>query len=80
MPRSWPLTALILLSVAGGCADPEAAARIEIRRQNALAALHAARDVFCALPSEARRQLRAAGKLDPDLDNCAASVPEETAP
>ncbi|WP_193184161.1 hypothetical protein [Nisaea sediminum] len=79
MPRSWPLTALILLSVAGGCADPEAAARIEVRRQNVLAALHAARDIFCALPPEARRQLRAAGKLDPDIDNC-ASAPEETAP
>lgn len=69
----------ILPTCMPGCADPEAAARIEIRRQSALATVHAAREVYCALPPETRRQLRAAGKLDPDIDIC-ASAPEETAP
>lgn len=77
--RLLPAIAILPIYLSG-CADPEAAARIEVRRQNALAALHAAREVFCALPPGARRQLRTAGKLDPDFDSCTTSHIEETAP
>jgi len=80
MPHYWAVATLVPIFVVSGCADPETSARIELHRQNALATVHAAREVFCALPPELRRELRAAGKLDPDFDSCATRNHEETAP
>tara|TARA_R110000868_G_scaffold205720_4_gene454322 strand:- start:463 stop:714 length:252 start_codon:yes stop_codon:yes gene_type:complete len=75
------LAVLSLLAVLPGCADPDAAAEIEIRRANALAAIHAVRDGYCALSPAVRERLRDAGDIDPALDSCttpAETNPEET--
>lgn len=75
------LAALSLLAVLPGCADPDAAAEIEIRRTNALAAIRAVRDGYCALSPAVRERLRDAGDIDPALDSCttpAETNPEET--
>ncbi len=75
------LAVVSLLTALPGCADPDAAAEIEIRRTNALAAIRAVRDGYCALSPAVRERLRDAGDIDPTLDNCttpAETNPEET--
>ncbi|UUX51814.1 hypothetical protein NUH88_08945 [Nisaea acidiphila] len=61
------------------CADPEAAARLEIRRQNALATIEALRETYCALSPATRRRLRAAGEIDPEFDTCVPATATEKA-
>jgi len=70
------LAVLSLLMALPGCADPNAAAEIEIRRTNALAAIRAVRDGYCALPPAVRERLRDAGDIDPAQDSC--TNPTET--
>lgn len=77
--RSLVAAMAVLLSLPA-CADPEAAARLEIRRQNALATIGALRETYCALPPATRRRLREAGEIDPEFDTCALNPVEETAP
>tara|TARA_E500000318_G_scaffold38584_3_gene37234 strand:- start:192 stop:428 length:237 start_codon:yes stop_codon:yes gene_type:complete len=75
------LAVVSLLAALPGCADPDAAAEIEIRRANALAAIRAVRDGYCALSPAVRERLRNAGDIDPALDSCttpAETNPEET--
>ncbi|WP_323796828.1 hypothetical protein [Nisaea sp.] len=72
------LVVLSLLAALPACADPNAAAEIEIRRTNALAAISAVRDGYCALSPAVRARLRDAGEIDPALDNC--TTPPETNP
>lgn len=64
------LAVLSLLAALPACADPNAAAEIEIRRTNALATISAVRDGYCALPPAVRARLRDAGEIDPALDSC----------
>ncbi len=77
--RSLPAM-LVLLAGLSSCADLEAASRIEMRRQNALAAIKAARDVYCALSPAARRQLLKASGFVPAPDDCVTMATKETAP
>ncbi|MEP3116376.1 hypothetical protein [Nisaea sp.] len=70
------LAVLSLLAALPACADPNAAAEIEIRRTNALAAISAVRDGYCALSPAVRARLRDAGEIDPALDSC--TTPTET--
>ncbi|WP_028467614.1 hypothetical protein [Nisaea denitrificans] len=72
------LAVVSLLTAVPGCADPNAAAEIEIRRTNALAAIRAVHDGYCALSPAVRARLRDAGEIDPALDSC--TTPPETNP
>ena len=71
------LAVLSLLTAVSGCANPDAAAKIENRRTNALATINAVRDSYCALPPAIRAKLRASRNIDPTLDSC--TPPPETA-
>lgn len=62
------------------CADPGTAARLEIRRQNALATIEALHDTYCALSPVTRRRLREAGEIDPEFDTCDPESAEEGTP
>ncbi len=64
------LAVVSLLTILPGCADPNAAAEIEIRRANALAAIRAVRDSYCALSPAVRERLRDARDIEPALDSC----------
>ena len=64
------LAVLSLLTALPGCADPDSAAEIEIRRANALASIRAVRETYCALSPAVRERLRNAGDIDPALDSC----------
>ena len=75
LPRPF-LATLGLLTALPGCADPGAAAEIEIRKANALAAIRAVRDGYCALSPALWQRLRDEGDIDPALDSC--TNPTET--
>lgn len=64
------LAALGLLTALPGCADPDAAAEIEIRRTNALTAIQAMRDSYCALSPTLRQRLNKTPETGPAKDGC----------
>ena len=59
------LAVMSLLMAVSGCANPDAAAKIESRKINALATINAVRDSYCALPPAIRAKLRASRNIDP---------------
>lgn len=64
------LAVMSLLTAISGCANPDAAAKIESRKINALTTINAVRESYCALPPAIRAKLRASRNIDPTLDSC----------